>query len=42
VVEEEASVEAAVEKTDSSGIIGGGGDRRSKEWRGLRVFWDEK
>jgi hypothetical protein len=46
--EEEASVEAAMEETGSSGIDDGGGDRRnrerlSREWhlgdrRGLRVL----
>jgi hypothetical protein len=40
--EEEASVAAVPEETGSSGINGGGGDRRSGERRGLKEFWDEK
>jgi hypothetical protein len=30
------------EETGSSGVDGGGGDRRSRERRGLREFWDAK
>jgi hypothetical protein len=32
----------AIEETGSSGVDGGGGDRRSRERWGLREFWDEK
>jgi hypothetical protein len=38
---EEAGVEAVAEDTNLSGVDGGGGDRRSRERRGLRVFWDK-
>jgi hypothetical protein len=40
--EEEADIEAMVEETSSSGIDGSGGDRWSRERRGLREFWDKK
>jgi hypothetical protein len=40
--EEEADVAAVVEETGPSSIDGGGGDQRSKEWWGLKEFWDEK
>jgi hypothetical protein len=42
VVGEEASVEVAAEETGSSGVDGDGGERWSREWRGLRGFWDRK
>jgi hypothetical protein len=46
MVEEEADVEAAAEEIGSSGIDDGGGDRwsterQSREWWGIREFWDE-
>jgi hypothetical protein len=42
VVGEEAGVEVATEETGSSGVDGDGGERWSREWRGLRGFWDRK
>jgi hypothetical protein len=29
-------------RPEEGGIDGGGGDRQSREWRGLIEFWDEK
>jgi hypothetical protein len=40
--EEEAGVEAMAEETSSSDVDNNGGDRWSRERRGLREFWDKK
>jgi hypothetical protein len=30
------------DQSEEGGVDGSGGDRHSREWRGLREFWDEK
>jgi hypothetical protein len=42
MAEEETNVEVVAEETSLSGVDGGGGDRWSREQRGLREFYDEK
>jgi hypothetical protein len=42
MAEEETDVEVVAEETILSGVDGGGGDRWSREQRGLREFYDER